>query len=552
MPTAQEVVRHRLKQADNLDNYRQKVYDFRRLVAGDLSPFIPGPSAEEDEQQRSGALRSMAGRDYYDFIVTSWQDGHSNKLLQTVKTLLMQTAYYFPEIEFENLLPAQAALNAQYCSVRLGDTPRGCSARDHMRMACLDYMIGGLGWVKTCVMGDRPVVQYCDALDMTWDRQVRLPGQIRWASCKYREPLSVWVSMFGRKPFSQLLSDGDPLRGEQVLELEWYYDTEGPTGSWLVWDAQQDTAVHEGPNPYFIQDPADPGQRKPFIPYEPLYLLNLPSLRNPIGLVEMMLPNQIAVWEAEDHIRTTIERGSPFYTVTRDGLTPEEKQKFEDGEVGTIVELNPNSAIAPQAGISVQQQVVAWRDMNNLEIISQGGANPYAAGAPVQGVAYAAEVNAIQGQSGLMAGNIAKDNAAFWQRVVRKYLAVSAVYDDQPLTLTIEGADLQFNAYNPIRRFLRPDADVLVKESTMQFKPQQQRVQEATLKLQTALSVAQLYPNAVPLAFEDYLTALGEKQPAKWMEAPPQPQQPLPEQQQETAMHMQQDMMQMPNQPLAA
>lgn len=518
-----EVIRARLQTAEGLDNFRRKIYDLRRLVAGDMSAMVPGPPAQSD-----GPHVPHPQQDLYDFIVLNWQEGRSNKLLQTTKTLLMQTAFHFPEIEFQDLPPTLATLNAQYCALRLGESPRGCNARDHMRMAGLDYMIAGLGWVKACVVGDRPAIVHCDTLDMTWDRTVRLPCEIRWASCRYREPLRVWVEMFGTRPFQQRLGS-DPVGGEQVVELEWYYDLDGDQGTWCVLDAQSDAPIHLGPNPYFF---TDQGRRQPFLPYEPCYLLNLPSLRVPMGLVEMMLPNQIAVWQAEDNIRLTLERGAPFYTVGRDALTPEEKQKFEDGELGAIVELNPNQGpLQPQAGIQVHPQVLSWRETNNLEIISQGGANPYAAGAPVQGVSYAAEVNAIQGQSGLMAGNIAKDLAAFWARTVRKFLAVASLYDDQPLTLAVEGADLQFGPQNPIRRFLRPDAQVVVKESTMQFKPQPQRIQEATLKLQTAMSVAQVFPNALPLAFQDWLVALGEKAPERWMstDQPPGPMAPGPQ-----------------------
>ncbi len=508
-----DVIRARLATHEGLDNFRQKIYDLRRLVAGDMSPIMPGSRAVEDGEGQA-LHQFQSGQEFYDFIVLNWQEGRSNKLLQTIKTLLMQTSYYFPEIEFQDLPPALGTLNALYCRQRLGDSPRGCNARDHMRMASLDYMIAGIGWVKACIRADRPVLAHCDTLDMTWDRTVRLPCEIRWASCRYREPLSVWVEMFGPRSFTEYLS-ADPLADQQILELEWYYDVDGDQGTWCVLDPRSDQPIHHGPNPYYFQEQS---RRIPFLPYEPCYLLNLPSLRVPIGLVEQMLPAQINLWQAEDHIRTSIERGAGFYTVGKDALSPEEKQKFEDGEIGTIVELNPQAGpLQAQSGIGIQQQVMAWREMNNLELIAQGGANPFSAGAPVPGVSYAAEVNAIQGQSGLMAGNIGKDLAAFWQRAVRKYLAVARLYDDQPMTLTIDGADLEFGAQNPIRRFLRPDADVLVKESTMQFKPQQQKIQEATLKLQTAMSVAQIYPNALPLAFEDWLVALGEKSPERWM-----------------------------------
>lgn len=516
--THTDVVTYRIKQSQAFDQFRRKVYDLRRLVAGDYSSIMPAPSASPDEH-------SITSTDLYDFIVLQVSDGRSNKLLQTIKTLMMQTGYYFPEIEFENLNPTPATLNAEYCKQRLGEAPRGCNARDHMRLSLLDYMVGGIGWVKACIRDDRPALVHCDTLDMTWDRTARLPCEIKWASCKYREPLHVWIDMFGSKSFQTRLIKGDYVGPEQVVELEWYYDVDGPDGSWYVFDTQNmDEPIHKGTNPYYFMDA---NRKMPYIPYEPMYLLQLPSLRLPIGLAEMMLPHQIGVWEAETNIKTTIQRGAPFYQVTEGALNDEEKQKFEDGDIGTIVEMKPNmGSIIPSQGINVSPQVMQWREMNNIEIISQGGANPYAAGAPVQGVSYAAEVNAIEGNSGLMAGNIAKDLAAFWQRAVRKFLGAAKLYDDQPILLTVDGADLTFDGYNPIKRFLRPDADVLVKESTMQFKPREQKIQEALLKLQTSQAMAQIFPKAPAMAFEDYLVALGEKNPTAWLEQAPQPMAP--------------------------
>ena len=515
----EDVVRHRLKQAktsDGWESFHRKVYDLRRLVAGDYSSMININSSAASDDENQG--KTSSNLDLYDFIILSPADGHSNKLLQTVKTLTMQTGYYFPEIEFDNLSPRTATLNIEYCKKRLGDVPNGCGAKDHMRMALLDYLISGIGWIKAGIREERTIIQYCDTLDMTWDRTVQLPTDIRWASCKYREPLYVWVDMFGSEPFQSRITDNDEVSLEDVVELEFYYDVEDE-GHYYVFDCHHEEVIHSEINPYFFQNG---NTRTPYLPYEPMYLLQLPSLRMPIGLVEQMLPNQISVWESEANIKTTLQRAAPFYTIIEGALNDEEKQKFEDGDIGTIVEVRKDSGgINANQGIAISQDIIRWRELNNLEIISQGGANPYATGAPVEGVSYAAEVNAIQGNSGLMAGNIAKDLAAFWQRVVRKFLAAAKLYDDRPITVLIEGTDLPFDEFNPIKRFLRPDADVLVRESTMLFKTQTQKIQEALLKLQTSQAMAQLFPNAPRLAFLDYLTETGEKSLEKWMEVGP-------------------------------
>lgn len=157
--------------------------------------------------------------------------------------------------------------------------------------------------------------------------------------------------------------------------------------------------------------------------------------------------------------------------------------------------------------------------MNNMEIVAQGGANPYTAGSPVEGVSFASEVAAIQGMAGLMAANISKDLSAFWERVSRKFLAIGSLYDDSPITIRLDELELQFDEYKPIKDYLIPDADILVQEDTMQFKGKAQEIQEAVILLQTAQSLVDRFPQALPLAFERFLRAQRIKNVDAWMEA---------------------------------
>lgn len=324
-----DAVKERIRTREGIEPFQRKVYELRRLVAGDLSVVTNDVGAQAENANLS------SNQEFYDFICTTYTNGKSNKLLQTVKTLLMQTNYYFPEVVFENLNPHTAALNAQYCLVRLGDAPLGCNSKDHMRMAALDYMIAGIGWVKACLRNDKPVISVCDVLDMAWDRSVRLTCDIRWASCRYREPLANWIKMFGEAPFANYLTKDDAIGYEQVVELEWYYDTDSAEGSFYVFDtSDMDAPIVEEVNPYYY---LENGHKTPFLPYEPFSLLQLPSLRQSIGLVEMMLPNQLAVWESEEAMSLTLSRSAPFYTVTNAALDPEQKKLLEEGEIGPVI-----------------------------------------------------------------------------------------------------------------------------------------------------------------------------------------------------------------------
>lgn len=514
-------VKVRLATVSDFEKFRKKVFDLRRLVAGDLSPLLDSPRAENDSPDAE-----FSSLDIYDFLVTYYHEGKSNKIQQYLKVLLYQTSYSFPTIEFEDLTPEEAAINHQYSKIRLGPSPRGCNAKDHMRLTLLDYMIGGIGWSKACLRDEKPVLMHCDSLDMSWDRQVRIPSDIRWASCKFREPLWVWIDMFGSDAFQDEATDGVDL--ENIVELEWYYDVEGPEGNWYVYrsfdgECIKGAPIHKAPNPYyFMLD----GKKQPFIPYEPMFYLALPSLRMPIGIVEGMIPSQKALWDSEEYMRQTLERGTPFYQMPKGTLDDEEAEKFADGEIGAVIQTKNNQVITRTPGITIDPQVLNWNAKHENELQGQSGANPYAAGGRVAGTNFAAEVNAIQGQSGLQAGTIAKDLAAFWERSVRKFLAVGSAYDDLDIDIRLDTVELKFNQQDPIKKYLRPDAELLISEETMKFRPQQDKLQEAVVDLQTAMSLQQIFPEAVKKAYEAYLRARGIKDIDSWLRPPQQPQMP--------------------------
>src|SRR5205814_10525039 len=60
---------------------------------------------------------------------------------------------------------------------------------------------------------------------------------------------------------------------------------------------------------------------------------------------------------------------------------------------------------------------------------TQLGANNYSLGAPVAGVKYAREVNAMQSAGALRAGTISKANARCWAGLCRNVLQAGARFD---------------------------------------------------------------------------------------------------------------------------
>lgn len=155
----------------------------------------------------------------------------------------------------------------------------------------------------------------------------------------------------------------------------------------------------------------------------------------------------------------------------------------------------------------------------------------------VEGVEFSSQVNAIRGDSGLVAGNIARDNADWWERCTRKFLAKGKAYDSRPIVLAIDGVDLLFDAADPISGYLRPDAEITVREDSMRFRSRQEKVYEAQLMLDTALVVQKFFPKAPVMGYRQFPEADDEQSPEKWMEGSPL-EAPMPTQGQQMAQQM--------------
>lgn len=504
----------RMREArDSQDALKRKVYGLRKFVAGDLSAIGGAPSSREDAE-----VFGQAG-EFYDFIVDTVTEGKSNRLLEAVRTLLFQTTFSFPEIEFEDLDGELAAINSGVCKVLLGDPPKGCGTLQQLKRSLLDYLVCGIGWGRIAFDSKTgaPGIKFADTLDMLWDNRKWLPSDIRWASCGVRETGAYWSDFFGKsKPFQSIGED-------QVCEVHFYYDTDttenGRFAAFLVGESGQSLGLVEaGENPFYY---LEQGQRIPYLPYEPMYFLALPSTRSPVGIVEMAMSDQLAVWQSEEVVGNTAQRMVPWVAVPKDSMEDDALEAFRSGETGAMVEFSPQVGPPIQmGGGDVSQTLLQRLDRHEKRIVAMAGVNPYASGAPVSGVKYAAEANEIATQSGLTVGTVSRDNAAFWVRLVRKFLGAVALYGDFPITIRYDGVPMSFGPEQPIKDFIVPDADIVIREDTTVFTPRAERIQEASAKLGVAMQLAQQYPQAVEMAFEEFLRASGEQNVSPWLEKP--------------------------------
>lgn len=180
----------------SLEMYKRKIHRIRRIVAGDIDATDSWGSSSNDQDM-------LAARPYEpmfpDILVSQVEEGRSNRMLQALRTLTLQVAYTFPDVEFQNVDALEAELNTEYVRQRLGPSPTGCDARHSHRLALLDYLMGGIGAVFGGYEQDKPVLQCVDTMDIAWDQAARFPQEVRWVSIRIRQPLWFWQEMFGKR-----------------------------------------------------------------------------------------------------------------------------------------------------------------------------------------------------------------------------------------------------------------------------------------------------------------------------------------------------------------
>ena len=515
---------YRLNTRDRLRYFKRKVHDLRKITAGDFSKIDDNtPPAISPDNFGQSTRVTMEG--LYEILVMDYKEGNSNLILQAVRTLAMQTGYQFPDISFADVTSQEATVNQLYLNARLGTRPRGCDAAHHMLLSLFDYLIGGIGWAWAGTDDGKPIIRHVDTLDCYWDLDAKLITDIRWVAACVREPLYVWIEEFGPEHFDDAL-DASAL--EHPYELVFYFDVDGPgTAAVFKFDGEaldpEPIEIRKNPHVYDYD-----GKALPFLPIEPMYHLQLPSVKFPMSLVETMLAPQIAYRGIEDYLRQIIHTGAGFYEVVEGSINEDQVEELKNGEIGAIVWRKSDGApITVKQPLEIPMTALKWRDINMQQIVANSGANPYASGNKVDGIAYASEVNAIQASAGLMASTIGKDHSGHWSRMVAKCLANGAKHDRSHLVLDYDGVRLEFGPSDRIGRYLRPDSTPSISEDSMRFESRDQAIARAAQLLQISAlpAVAMQFPAAIGQAFERYLEASGVKDVAGWLKRPdPQPQ----------------------------
>lgn len=523
MTLSDEAIARRIGTGANYEAVRGKMHRLRRLTVGDITALEErdgGRGATSIEAELSKLYREES--DLYDVIVTDIEAGRENDLVWCVRNMAHTVSMTHPALTIENLPNDHAAVNQEYFKAIAKRT----GARLQVRRSVLDYLIGGLGAVYCGQDGDNQILEGCDILDVTWDLLASTFDQITWASRKVRWPMWRWLKFFegDKKALATLKQQAARAEGNEDLPItvECYHDVTGiEDGNEAYFLSVGDSPgpeniLHRGKNLY---GEYSAGTRRTVVPIIFLHSLEFPSVKIPMSMVEFMLASQIGVWEADDELRTHIKVAGAYREAEAGTYTPESIDEWKNGERGAVLIRNPGKPpMTPGPGLPLDQNLYKFRQDKKQHLVTQSGVNPYQSGA-AQNVDFASETQAIQAQSGLVAGAIGKDTAEFWQKVGARILANGKDFDENAYTFTMMEGDkpyrMTFDSSDPIGDYLAPDADIVVSEDQVMFQSSDERLKRALADVEFASKMANLFPGLPAWAAEQYLRARKVKDIAK-------------------------------------
>lgn len=435
---------------------------------------------------------------YGDVFIDRFDDGRSNRLLKSLKILIQKITFTSPIVSVHSVDDAIGLLNSAY----LQDVITRTNAGKAIESALWDALIVGRGIVFVGFEDDH-VIDFVDFRDALY--HPCQDNDIYWFARRVKMTAYKAEQIFGEliaKFFSQ------NVHADDIICLLDYYDVDENErriyylGNQHSLSPSPNMMIYKGDSPYSE------------LPACFIDALRPPGVRLPIGVVEMVLPNQMAKWEAERVEKEIIRRTVPFYTARKNALTAEQRALFEDGEVASIVEVesgDPASAIYLHSMGNVSPSFSSYSAEQVNEILQHSGVEPYSAGGRMEGVAFASEVTAIIANAGLTSAWMSKKQAALWEAVLQKALVNGAKFDTHPFKTQFDGETITFDALNPINEYLAAEGKVIVSEDMMSFKPKNEQIMEALQALNVSIGLAEYFPNALAIDFKKYLTARGVK-----------------------------------------
>jgi len=486
--TKLSIIQHRV--GGRSEPWRQtlerKWESLRKYANGDLSELgmMNPQTAYETGDDRVPANSSGSDVSHEQIEVEDLVSGALNRIQIELKEIASQITIKAPDFDFDNCAsPEHEDFHRVYMEKVWGPEPYGCDAVPVIEQSIYDMLICGIGFPGLTVQDGRPRVTRYMPDKVLWDRSGAIQ-EARWCAIWEKRRASQWADVFtsdiAREKLEPYMDKDD------TVELVFYYDVEGEKGTSAVFFAQDenvDPDPIDGPTDsiWYVQLDINGNTSvyKKFLPVYPMVYSNPSGTMTPVGLVQILLPAQLFLFQAErQKLRHLNMR--PATVINMNMLEQRTKEELAKGNWPDFFLVNGEASAAvgvvnppPMDGAILMHEERAERFIREAS-----DSSPYAQGQP-QGVAFAAEANlmAQQGAQGLT--TLVSRVARVIEVLAQRFLWAASEMDDAPIRLQIGETALDFDENEPVAAFLEPHATVRVLDDTVRYVSREQQVARA-------------------------------------------------------------------------
>lgn len=477
--TSAENIKKRLAEANDTSYYDNKWEEAKGMLSSKASGSFTG---------------DYTFRHYPDIQTRLKEIGSSSKILNAVILMRAQVMRSIVEPEFPQLDKRSGEVRKQFWLTRAKGT--GYADGDwltHLAAAFLDAMPLGSGYVKFGARTNPETGYQCTdmmhvpILQFLFDRGEKTLARARYAADAVNLPRDIAEDRFGKKAIETFIMDsrdgGAESTYETVRVIEYWdtgYGVKGdPTRAVILGDITND--------PIEIDD-----NYLKCLPYAHMDYLRVNNMRRATGLCSLMSANQEAINQQERKYRANAKRKG-FDIVDQNELDPSDMERVNAGEDGVAVRytgaqsLDKRPPFVRVPGGEVSQSDEFWYQLLIEDFRAISGISELEMGSAVQGAETLGEAQLVDQRSRKRAGLMLAQTALFLQRVIEKFVWVSEIIDNDPVTLDIFGTNIPLNVpgndASSISLWLQEKSSVLIGEEALikGDKGQEQQQRGATL-----------------------------------------------------------------------
>lgn len=517
------------------DRWTDKLYLLRLFANGDeevADYLLSGDSDDRKIPYNVSALAADTMPDYPSVVVPLGMQGVANELLVNARINLQSIVYADPEF--------QAICDSQVPVDLLKSYFRQVWQEKSFESVCyevgMDVELQGLGFAECGIGEDLGFeIRRIDPLDVMFDNAYRTPAEWRGMFVRRRLPFEDAMAKYGHIVTEDQMKEYTVERSSTAsygagnsyfsvgctdeVVIEWTYYSRDTVGFFLGnveggrmfrWSGSYE--IEEG-EPGF-----NPMGRIPIAAWVDNWV---PGCHKPVGKVENVWRAASMLIATDSYKREVLARGIPINVIAAHAFSAaslsdlSNARGVDDIEAMLIAETSDAANAIHRIGateipVSIDRLEARMREMLN----SSSGVMDAQRGVIVPGERSATEYRTLSQAQGVQAKHSRRRFAEFVRQLIIQAKEIGALWDSKPRILNIPQGSVD-TRYVSLKGILQYPMDILIDDSMMQYKSDEERFAQRVARLQAVdLPAVQAGAADVRAVFEDVYRDIGDKDAA--------------------------------------